>query len=435
MVIILGLIAIISVLVIQVYWIKKTKQLHQKTIQIQKKQDSLNILHFEQNVLQALQNIVKEVAKEQKDSSDLFNAVKQIDKDLYVININHEIHPLYLENILKREFYEQNIRQNFSYELYNCFNDSIISGTLIHFNPKKQTFEKQNSSIEKFPDYPKEGHSFTVYFPNVVHDNTTQNKQESNTPFIYVFIIVALSFIFFGYSISIILKQKKLSDTKNDFINNMTHELKTPIATIGLSIDMIQKNIQHQEKTKKYSEIIAKENKRLEKQVERVLNIAKFDKGEIELQKEKIDIHQLLNEVKETMALNSTKKIDIQLSLLAKQYTIIGDPIHISNIFHNLLDNAIKYSKDLPQIVIKTSSNNKGIFISIQDNGIGIPKEDLKLIFEKFYRVPTGNIHDIKGFGIGLYYVKKIIEEHHGKITVNSTLNKGTVFELFIPFK
>ena len=189
------------------------------------------------------------------------------------------------------------------------------------------------------------------------------------------------------------------------------------------------------DRLKIYAEIINKENKRLENQVERVLNVAKLDKEKLVLKKTQVNIHEIIEEAKDIFEFNQVEENTIQLEFLADEYIVNADQVHITNVIYNLIDNAIKYSdKDL-SIKIKTYNHKKMLFIEVEDHGLGIKKDDQRMIFDKFYRVPTGNIHNVKGFGLGLYYVKLIIEEHDGSIQVNSTYGKGTTFSLNLPLK
>ena len=232
------------------------------------------------------------------------------------------------------------------------------------------------------------------------------------------------------------MKQKKLSEIKNDFINNMTHELKTPISTIALSSEVLMSSeiANDKERLFNYAQIIKNENNRLKNQVERVLKVATLDK-EIELNKSKIDIHKLITKVISNFDLAlKEKKAVVNRSLDASNFETMADEIHLTNIFQNLIDNAIKYSyQRVPAISVSTVNQKEAIQIVIQDNGIGMAKENLKLIFDKFYRVPTGNVHNVKGFGLGLNYVKTMVEEHNGTIEVESELEKGTKFILTLP--
>ncbi len=242
----------------------------------------------------------------------------------------------------------------------------------------------------------------------------------------------------FWLTIYIILRQKKMSEIRNDFVNNMTHELKTPISTISLAsqmlsdkeIPMANKNLDH------LASVIADESKRLSYQVEKVLQMSIFDKGKMNLRLKEIDANELITTVvRNTLIQIKNKNGTIVKNLDAVEAVILADEVHFTNVLFNLLDNGIKYSKGSPDITLSTSNRDNNLVITVADKGIGIPKEHQARIFEQFYRVPTGNVHNVKGFGLGLSYVKKIIEAHNGKIYLESELNKGTTFSIFIPLK
>ncbi len=240
----------------------------------------------------------------------------------------------------------------------------------------------------------------------------------------------------FIYTINIILTQKKVSQMKTDFINNMTHEFKTPIATISLAADSINNPMimSRPEQIKRYAGIIKEENSRMLNQVEKVLQIAKLDKEDFELKVTDIDINELAKSAVEMTALKVNDRGGTIKALIQSTHPVVkGDENHVSNVIHNLLDNANKYSPDKPNITLETRDVNNGIEIIVSDEGIGMSKEDLKRIFEKFYRVSTGNIHDVKGFGLGLSYVKAIVDAHKGRVSVRSELGKGSVFTVFLP--
>jgi two-component system phosphate regulon sensor histidine kinase PhoR len=240
----------------------------------------------------------------------------------------------------------------------------------------------------------------------------------------------------FALTIRTMLGQKKLSEIKSDFINNMTHELKTPLATISLAIDAIgnERVMDNKDKIRYFSGIIKEENKRMNKQVESILNSALMEKEELTLNLQPIDVHQLINSTVENLQLQlegKNGKVDLQLNAI--QPIIKADEVHFSNLIFNLLDNAIKYSKDNLEVRITTANTRKFLVISIADNGIGMSRDTVSRIFEKFYRAHTGNVHNVKGFGLGLTYVKAIVDAHKGRIKVESILGKGSRFTMEFP--
>jgi two-component system, OmpR family, phosphate regulon sensor histidine kinase PhoR len=273
-----------------------------------------------------------------------------------------------------------------------------------------------------------------VYFPE-------QRSELLNATAYLVFPSLLLTIIIisiFIVTIQIILKQKKISQIKNDFINNMTHELKTPISTISLASQMLKDNsVTHTPRTIDHiSGVIFDESKRLSNQVEKVLQMAVFNEGRLKLKFSQIDINQLVVSAAANFEIRvTTVEGEIHTQLLAENSYIKGDEIHITNVIFNLLDNAVKYSKEKPVIELMTENKNNWVVVQIKDQGIGIPKEHQSQIFERFYRVPTGNVHNVKGFGLGLSYVKRIIDAHKGKIKVESTVGKGTRFRIYFPVK
>ena len=431
-----GILSIASILVVQLVWVRKTMELQNTNIAIQLKEDSLNIKEFSEQSHVALRNVLEQINTNLADSTELYGAVKQIRSNRFMVDINEELQPFYLETLLKKSFYAQNINQDFVYGIYDCFSDSIVYGNLIRFS-KTSLYEPDSLDQEGVTSanvtIKNDGHYFTVFFPNIAAKPIAPVKFIS--PWIYIGIIVLLVAFFFLYSLVIIFRQKKVSEVKNDFINNMTHELKTPISTISLSSEMLLQIAGSDEgQVKKYAGIIFDENKRLEQQVERVLNVAKLDKNELVLNKEPFDLKELIMQLKgnfEVFQLDESSRIDLELT--EKSHVVLVDPVHITNVLHNLSDNAVKYSEGPIHITIKTSLVSSHMIIEFSDKGIGIGKEHQKAIFEKFYRVPTGNVHNVKGFGLGLYYVKMIIGAHNGKISLKSSPGEGTTFTIKLP--
>ena len=244
----------------------------------------------------------------------------------------------------------------------------------------------------------------------------------------------------FYLTLHTMLRQKKLSEIKNDFINNMTHEFKTPIATISLAVDAIrnEKVQRDAQKLSYFSEIIKEENQRMNRQVETILKSALMDRQEVQLNLKPLHVHTIIRDVADNFMLRlHEKQGTLEMDLAAQDDLIDGDEVHISNLVNNLMDNAVKYAKENvpPKICITTTSNNKNFIFKIEDNGIGMTRETVKRIFEKFYRAHTGNIHNVKGFGLGLSYVKTVVEGHEGHIKADSTLGKGSSFTIELPLK
>lgn len=400
-----------------------------------KQQSKLLEKEFDNNVIISLTKVRDRLTLLNKDDQDVYlEPVKQINPNYFVVSFYDTLSKKILQGFIKEEFKSYNIQQEFQVGLYDCFNDSII------FDEFVSKFSLSSDSAKYKPQkWEHDGHYFGVYFP--------LKRETAIAPvgsFPYTILLAALLILvvilFFGYTINSLFKQKKISNITTDFINNMTHELKTPISTISLSVDVMRKSItgntEADNRLNRYVGIIKTENKRLENQVERVLRIAKLEKGEIRLNFEELDIHNVIEGCIETFSVPIQEKNgELTHNLTATKTLINGDIIHITNIIYNLLDNANKYSNGKPVINIRTVSSESEIKILISDTGKGISKEDLKFIFDKFYRVSTGNVHNVKGFGLGLYYVKQMVDKHHGTIQAKSKIGEGTTFSISLPLK
>ncbi|MGQ7868373.1 sensor histidine kinase [Sunxiuqinia sp. sy24] len=336
-----------------------------------------------------------------------------------------------LERTLQNEFENSNINLEYKYAVftYPPGQEVKVYGSSDFNLENKKPYKNllfPNDVIEVKPNY------LSVYFPK----RQSYLLKEAGLMVIPTAILTAMLIGIFVYTILIILKQKKLSKIKNDFINNMTHELKTPISTISLASQMLHDNsISNTPRTIEHvSNVILQESKRLSFQVEKVLQMAVFNEGRLKLKFKEVHLNDLINNVIINFELRvKSKNGTLASAITAEDDLIKGDEVHITNVIFNLLDNAMKYSKSTPTIEVKTENKNDFVIVSIKDNGIGIAKEHQDQIFERFYRVPTGNVHDVKGFGLGLSYVKKIIDSHQGKIKVESILNKGTKFMIYFP--
>lgn len=249
-------------------------------------------------------------------------------------------------------------------------------------------------------------------------------------------VLILILILCSAFTIYIIFRQKKVSKIKNDFINNMTHEFKTPISTISLASQILKDNTLNNtpESIERISGIISEESKRLSFQVEKVLQMAVFEEVEMKLKKRTLSLNDLVEKQVLNFRINVEKQGGVIITHLSKNLnTIEGDEVHLGNLIANLLDNALKYTDETPEITVATTNKNGHVLLSIADNGIGISKDDQKMIFERFYRVHTGNLHNIKGFGLGLSYVKKVVDIHKGNIEIESMLNKGSKFTIMLP--
>lgn len=277
---------------------------------------------------------------------------------------------------------------------------------------------------------------FIVIIPNVKSFVLQSLRWRIITSVAFTLIILAAFYL----TVRTMLRQKKLGEIKNDFINNMTHEFKTPIATISLAVDAMrnEKVINDREKLGYFSSIIKEENQRMNRQVETILKASQLEKQEVDLNLQPVHVHEVIQDVVDNFMLQlEDKQGKVELQLSAQNDLINADEVHFSNLVNNLVDNAVKYAKDNTPPVIKltTQSNGKHFTMKIEDNGIGMNRDTVKRIFERFYRAHTGNVHNVKGFGLGLSYVKTMVEAHDGDIKAESTLGKGSTFTLDLPLK
>ena len=343
--------------------------------------------------------------------------------------LNERIDMEALPKIIEEKLIDNGIKLKFEYAVKS--NNKYIKQSKNYFrNPSFGKYSKQ-----LFPDdfILSNSNYLNIFFPG--KDKYLVKSYSMLFPsFILTLVLILCS----AFTIFIIFRQKKLSKIKNDFINNMTHEFKTPISTISLASQMLKDNtvtttastIDH------IAKIINDESRRLSFQVEKVLQMAIFNEGRMKLKLKSINVHKIIQNLLPNFTIRAEDKNgNMYQNLDAEQDLVMADEVHLSNLISNLLDNALKYCKDAPEISINTRNKNSGIVISITDNGIGISKEDQRMIFERFYRVHTGNVHDVKGFGLGLSYVKKVTDAHAGQVNVESIPDKGSKFEVYLPLK
>ncbi len=408
-VVVLGALAIIGIIGVQSYWVMKTWDLREQ--------------EFHQTVNIALRRVAEDLSELNNSVLPLKNLITQVSSNYYVVNMEDVIDAGQLEFFLYKEFEELAMNIDFEYAIFDCSSDEMVYGNYCSYSNAGEP-----EDLGKLPKLDQLTYYFGVKFPN--RPSYLVGKMQR----VFIFtIILLLSILFFVYSIFVIIRQKRLSEMQKDFINNMTHEFKTPISTIRVSSDVFlnHEKIQSDPRLYKYANIIKEQNLRLNNQVEKVLQIAKIEGDSFELQKEALDLHELINNVIRSNELKvSEKGGKLQSEFAAINSEIKADKFHVTNVIYNLLDNAIKYCKEIPEIIIRTFEENGKLQLTIEDKGIGISKEHQAKIFNKFFRVPTGNVHNVKGFGLGLFYIKRICELHHWKLNLESELDKGTKIKI-----
>jgi two-component system phosphate regulon sensor histidine kinase PhoR len=409
--VVLALTSIVGVVVIQVYWFKQAYNTNQE--------------EFNQNARIALKEVVKGIIKYNNTATMPAEPVQQVSPNYFIVMVNDQINAQVLQHYLQTELSRFNIKQGFEFNIYDCASRKMMYGEYSDGttdNPVK---------LSNQPAWKGDNYYFTVYFPHKSYGIVQQM-----TLWLYSSAIVLLVVVFFIYSLFVILKQKRLSEIQRDFINNMAHEIRTPLSTITISAETIKNPdmVNTPQRLLNYATIIMDEANKLRNQLERVLSIAETENS-IKLTLEEVDVQKLLlHTAQECIAKVSTKKITLNTLFVAQNHLLLADKLHLTNLFVNLIDNAIKYSRDELNLQIGTSNKPQGMLeVFVTDDGIGITKENQKKIFDKFYRVPTGNVHNTKGFGIGLSYVSLVTKMHKGSIKVQSNGSLGSTFILNFP--
>ncbi|MFM7814880.1 MAG: sensor histidine kinase [Flavobacteriales bacterium] len=353
--------------------------------------------------------------------------------DLEIIqNIRDRLDTASLDSMINARLSSHGIRANYHFGIFNS--EHAVEWIPVGSRGQLETLREEGSYVHLFPnDAVKKPSYLAVWFPQ-------QNKYLWSSMWLMLVSSISLLIvimILFSYSIGTIYRQRKLSEIKNDFINNMTHELKTPIATISLACEALQDSDMRKSEAimGNYIGMIQQENKRLGILVENVLRTSIFEHGQMKLNIQPLNIHDAIMQAIGNIEIQVKKRNgEIKTNLSAANHIVEGDSLHLLNVIYNLIDNAIKYTDGQPVVEITSSCNDKGIAISFKDNGIGISRENQKKIFDKLYRVPTGNVHNVKGFGLGLSYVKRVIDMHRGRIDLASELKKGSTFTIHLPY-
>lgn len=412
-IIILGLVAIISILVAQLLWTKEAFTIEQKKLS--------------QKAHIALLEVAKKLYEGTSHELPAQSPVQKISNDYYIVNVDNEFEPDILEFYLKTEFKKMNITTDFEYAMYNCQSDEMIYGDYISLSKKK-------SECKKTVYFPK--HKNLVYYFAVRFPNETTYLFSSMRFWFVLSIMLILILLIYVYSIFTLLQQKKYSELQRDFINNMTHEFKTPLSSILIASKYLseQNPIKDDKKLHTYTEIIINQSNKLNHHVEKILNIAKSDHTPLELKKEPVLIVPIIEEAIENIQLKYPETV-IKIESPSKEYLLDTDVFHFANLVYNLLDNAVKYCNKKPEITIRIIEENSILKLEFIDNGIGISTKKLSYIFDKFYRIQNEKSNEVNGFGLGLYYVKEICNLQNWKIKAENNTENGVTITLSIPYK
>jgi len=411
-IIILGLAAIISILVAQLLWTKEAFNLEQKKLS--------------QKTHIALLEVAKKLYEGTNHELPAQNPVQKVANDYYIVNIDNDFEPDILEFYLRTEFKKMNITTDFEYAMYNCQSDEMVYGNYISFSEK--------GKVKQSVYFPK--HKNLVYYFAVRFPNETSYLFSSMRFWFILSIALILILLIYVYSIFTLLQQKKYSELQRDFINNMTHEFKTPLSSILIASKyLIEQNpIKQDKKLHTYTDIIINQSNKLNNHIEKILNIAKSDYTPLELKKEIIFIVPIIEETIENIRLKYPEAV-VKIETDSTEYQIETDVFHFNNLVYNLLDNAVKYCAEKPDITIEIALENQVLKLAFIDNGIGIGAKNISFIFDKFYRAPNEKSNEVNGFGLGLYYVKEICSLQNWKIKAENNAAKGITVTLSIPYK
>lgn len=409
--IILGSIAILSTLFIQFYIIRQQQNVEERA--------------FRDKTITALSKVAKRLSKN-NDLESFTSLIKHPQSNYFLVNINDHINVNTLDYYLKVEFQNVGLKENYEFGIYDCDRDSMVYHNAVSYEANQKNIRPGN----KLPTYKDYLYYFGVRFPD----------RQANPFYSYTWVslgLLMLILLFFAYSLWIILKQRTLAEMQKDFINNLTHEFKTPLAAVNISSDVLLQNevIQENPRLRQYAQIIKNQNQLLNTQVERVLQVARMEKTNFQILPEPVNIHEIITDLVSGVEPRiKAKNGEIHVLLNAMAPVISADRIHFIHIIQNVLDNAIKYSEEQQlKIELETYDESDKMVIRCSDHGPGIPKEYLKKIFSRFYRVPTGNVHNVKGFGLGLHYVYQICKAHGWKIRIESQVGIGTSLYIEIP--
>lgn len=412
---IIALLAIISmagIVVLQVFWFRKAFDVSEK--------------EFDQTVFTSLQRVAEQLLQMNNQQVPNARLVDQLSGNYFVVSVNGEIDTKVLESLLKAEFRSRGLTLDFEYGVYDCNHQKLVYGNYVSFSE-----DEAKRPSRELPQWKNDLYYFTVNFPD-----KSNHLIDSMGIWLFSSFVLLLVVVFFAFALFTIFRQKQLSEVQRDFVNNMTHEFKTPVSTILVTSRLLHRPEVRQEPDaiERYSNLIQQEALRLKGQVERVLQVAVWEQDKMKYKMETLNFHDCLEQsVMSVSQIVEEKGGRMEVKLVAENAILQGDQMHLTNMLYNLLDNAVKYSVEPPVITVTTRNAGSKLEVTVADNGIGIHQRNLRRIFDRFYRVSTGDVHDVKGFGLGLYYVKHVVTDHHGTIEVKSEPGKGTTVTIILP--
>ncbi|GAB4054168.1 sensor histidine kinase [Spirosoma litoris] len=401
--VVLSVLSIIGILAVQAVWVRNAYALRER--------------QFRQSAFIALQDVADDVAKLNNFTLNRY-AVTQLSADYFIVNTDAPIDPATLELYIQRSLQQHNLITDYEYGIYNCETDRMVYGAYVSTSSLAVTKVQNGKMLPKFPRYT---YYFGIRFPN-----QTAFVAGQLTGWLWSTMAVLLVVSFFGYTLSVVLKQRRLTEVQRDFINNITHELQTPVSTIRIAADVLQSETitQQPDRLKQYARVLGEESRRLQKQINSVLQLARSERTGFGLELTDVDLHEVMR-----TAADSFTPV-ITLNLTATNAHIRADRYQLETALNNLIDNAIKYCTQEPCVVLRTQNENGQLIWSVSDNGIGIAPQHQKAVFQQFFRVASGHTHDVKGFGLGLYYVQQVIRAHGWRLKLISDVAKGSTFEL-----
>jgi len=406
--VILSVLSMIGILAVQAVWVRKAYALRDR--------------QFRQSAFIALQEVADEVARMNRITQTKYD-VTQLSADYFIVNTEAPIDPVTLEHLIQVSMRKHHLITDFEYGIYNCESDRMVYGAYIGTSAARMPVRSTLPKFDRFTYY------FGIRFPQQAIFAVGQLEG-----WLWSTGAVVLLVLVFGYTLSIVLQQRRLTEVQQDFINNITHELQTPVSTIRIAADVLaQDSIRQQpDRWRQYTRILNEESQRLQRQINNVLQLSRSQHTGFTLSRTDVDLHELLTSTATTVG------DSVHLDLQATNAHFQADRYHLENVLNNLTDNALKYRKTspdapAPEIWLRTRTVGNQLEWLVEDNGIGIAPEHHKAVFRQFFRVPTGKVHDTKGFGLGLYYVQQVVREHGWKISLESQLGQGSKFTICAP--